>query len=220
MSVQDYRFDERLACASTPPSDWYLNSEYLAAEKRRVFAGTWQLVGREVEVAEPGQFFTAAIGDEPILVSRGKDGVLRALSNVCRHRAGPVAEGAGKRDAFRCGYHGWTYSLEGRLLGTPEFDGVECFSKDESCLPQFQLEVWNGLIFVKIVPDTISLAEFLGDIPTRLAGRNLSEMKFAARKDWYLDCNWKVYVDNYLEGYHIPVAHPSLNREIDYSKYR
>jgi choline monooxygenase len=220
MSVLNFKFDERLAFASTPPSDWYFKPDFLALEKRHIFARTWQLVGRESDVAEPGQFFTTTIGDEPVIVARAKDRSLRALSNVCRHRAGPVAEGAGSRDTFRCGYHGWSYSLDGRLMGTPEFERVECFSKEETRLPQFQIAVWNGLIFVKLIADTIGLADFLGDIPERLAGRSLSDMRFAARKDWYVDCNWKVYVDNYLEGYHIPIVHPSLNREIDYGLYK
>ena len=124
MNETDYSFDPRLAHARTPPAGWYFDPSMFAREKEKVFARTWQLVGRAEEVAEPGQFFTATVGDEPVVVARGADSRLRALSNVCRHRAGPVAEGRGACAAFRCGYHGWSYALDGRLTATPEWGGV------------------------------------------------------------------------------------------------
>jgi choline monooxygenase len=220
MSVDDYVFDGRLARASTPPTSWYTDAPFLEREKARVFSRTWQLVGRAEEVAAPGQFFTATICDEPVVVARGPDEQLRAFSNVCRHRAGPVASGAGERKSFRCGYHGWTYALDGRLLSTPEFDGVECFSRADSTLPQFRVETWGPLVFVNLDGGCAPLAETLEDIPARAPLAHLAGMRPAARKDWRVDCNWKVYVDNYLEGYHIPVVHPSLNRELDYAQYR
>ena len=223
MSESVYKFDERLASASTPPSEWYTDARILAEENRHVFGRTWQLAGRTEQVAQPGQYFTATVGDEPVVVVRGADERLRAFSNVCRHRAGPVATGAGHcRGAFKCGYHGWSYALDGRLVGTPEFEGVEDWSKEANGLPEFSVETWGALVFVNPDRDCAPLADTLEDIPARVARvfkSDLSEMQLAARKDWYMDCNWKVYVDNYLEGYHIPVVHPSLNREIDYAKY-
>jgi choline monooxygenase len=210
-----YRFDPRLDFASTLPSSYYVDGKFLADEKRTVFGRTWQLVGRLDQVREPGSFFTAAVADEPLLVVRGADGELRCLSNVCRHRAGPVAKGEGKRNVLPCGYHGWTYGLDGTLLKTPEMDGIECFDREAMSLPQFRVESWNDLIFVNLDRDAEPLAAFLGDLAkVTFAG------KLAARKEWYLDCNWKVYVDNYLEGYHIPIVHPGLFREIDYPRYR
>ncbi|HYY56087.1 MAG TPA: SRPBCC family protein [Pyrinomonadaceae bacterium] len=219
MSEIDFTFDERLATASTLPSRWYRDEKILEAEKARVFSRTWQLVGRVEQVAAPGDYFTATVGDEPVIVVRGMDETLRAFSNVCRHRAGPVATGAGKRKSFKCGYHGWTYALDGRLVATPEFDGVECFSKETHGLPSFRVETWGALVFVNADTGSPPLADVLEDLPARLARRDLKSMRLAARKDWYVDCNWKVYVDNYLEGYHIPIVHPSLNREIDYAQY-
>ncbi|HYE76090.1 MAG TPA: SRPBCC family protein, partial [Blastocatellia bacterium] len=185
-----------------------------------VFSRTWQLVGRTEQVSKPGDYFTAMIGREPIIVVRRADEKLRALSNVCRHRAGPVATGEGNRKVFQCGYHGWTYTLNGNLLGTPEFDGVENFNKETNCLPEFKVETWAGLVFVNLDRSATPLTDFLEDIPERIKHHDLSAMKFAARKDWYIDCNWKIYVDNYLEGYHIPIVHPELNRELDYNNYR
>jgi choline monooxygenase len=187
-----------------------------------VFGRTWQLVGREDQVALPGRFFTAEVAGEPLLIARGGDSRLRALSNVCRHRAGPVAAGEGVCQAFRCGYHGWSYGLDGRLVNTPEFDAVEDFRKEEHGLPEFPLEVWLGLLFVNLDPSPGGPAfrQTLEDLPARLAARGLEAMRPAARKEWTVGCNWKVYVDNYLEGYHIPIVHPGLMKEIDYARYR
>src|SRR5437763_704386 len=213
-------FERRLERASTIASECYLEAEFLRLENDKVFGHTWQLVGRAEQVAWPGDYFTAQIADEAIIVVRGADEKLRAFSNVCRHRAGPVTSGHGNRQVFQCGYHGWTYALDGRLLGTPDFDGVECFSKETSCLPEFAVAVWGALVFVNLDTNGPPLADTLEDLPARLAGRDLTTMKFAARKEWLVDCNWKVYVDNYLEGYHIPILHPSLYRELDYHHYR
>jgi choline monooxygenase len=219
MKLNDYKFEPKLSRASTLPSAWYYNQKILELEKDRVFAKTWQLVGREEQVKEIGQYFTANICDEPIVVARGLDNQLRAFSNVCRHRAGLVAVGEGKRKTLQCNYHGWTYNLDGKLKAQPEFEGVECWNKDEICLPQYRVDTWAGLVFVNLDNSTISLSETLGDLPS-LIKHDMNEMKLAARKDWIMDCNWKTYIDNYLEGYHIPIVHPALHRELDYANYR
>jgi len=216
----DLAFDERLESASTLPSRLYTDTLFLDVEKEKVFSRTWQLVGRQEQVASTGQFFTAAVADEPIVVVRGSDGALRALSNVCRHRAGPVASGEGSCKVFRCGYHGWSYALDGQLIGAPEFEGVQDFRKWEQTLPQFRVDTWLGLVFVNLDSSARPLSETIGDLPATLQPRGLSSMRSAGRKDWTIQCNWKVYVDNYLEGYHIPIVHPGLMRELDYARYR
>ena len=218
--MSGYEFDSRLAYARTLPSAYYFDPDVLENENRNVFARSWQLAGRADQVREPGQFFTTTIANEPLLIVRSSDGELRALSNVCRHRAGPVAKGEGKRPVLQCGYHGWTYGLDGRLLQTPEMAGIECFDRGDFSLPRFQVEIWNELVFVNLDLDTAPLSDFLGDLVNRLAPRNYDGFRLAARKEWSLDCNWKVYVDNYLEGYHIPIVHPGLFRELDYPNYR
>jgi phenylpropionate dioxygenase-like ring-hydroxylating dioxygenase large terminal subunit len=210
-----YRFDPRLPFASTLPSSYYFDRGVLDAENRQIFARTWQLVGRVEQVRERGQFFTPVVAGEPLLVVRAEDGELHALCNVCRHRAGPVAKGEGKRASFQCGYHGWTYGLDGALRTMPEMNGIECFDRESIALPRFRIESWNGLLFVNLDPAAASLHQFLGELAGRSFGGEL-----AARKEWFVNCNWKVYVDNYLEGYHIPIVHPSLFREIDYRNYR
>jgi choline monooxygenase len=212
--------DPRLEYASTLPSRFYFDSAVLADEQRFVFGRTWQLAGNAAQVREAGAYFTCVIGEEPVLVVRGSDGELRAMSNVCRHRAGPIAAGEGKRPVLQCGYHGWTYALDGRLRTTPEFEGVADFDRSNCRLPQFQVGVWNELVFVNLDPRAESLNDFLGELLGDMPAHDYSGFRLARRKTWELDCNWKVYVDNYLEGYHIPIVHPGLFRELDYPNYR
>jgi len=212
--------DPRLEYASTLPSRYYTDAAVLEDENRTVFGRTWQLVGQLAQVREPGQFFTTTIANEPLLIVRGNDGVLRAMSNVCRHRAGPIARGEGKRPVLQCGYHGWTYALDGRLAVTPEFEGVQDFDRAACVLPQFRVEVWNELVFANLDAGAESLTDFLGELLGDMPQHDYSGFRLAQRKTWELDCNWKVYVDNYLEGYHIPIVHPGLFRELDYPNYR
>src|SRR5204863_3357776 len=145
-----WRFDSKLEHASTLPSRYYNDAAVLADENRSIFARTWQLAGRADHVAQSGQFFTANVAGEPLLIVRGNDGVVRAMSNVCRHRAGPVAKGEGKRPVLQCGYHGWTYGLDGSLLKTPEMSGIECFDRNDFSLPRFRVELWNVRVFVNL----------------------------------------------------------------------
>src|SRR3954452_24029605 len=159
-----WTFDERLEYASTIPSRYYFDPCVLEQEYRDVFGAIWQLAGRAEQAREPGQFLTTTVGAEPVLIVRGNDGVLRAMSNVCRHRAGPVARGEGKRPVLQCGYHGWTYSLDGRLLATPEFEGAASFDKSSCVLPQFRIETWLGLLFVNLDRDAAPLAETYGEM--------------------------------------------------------
>jgi choline monooxygenase len=220
MNHPELEFDERIERAATLPARFYTDAAVLELEKRSIFYRTWQLVGRLEQVREPGSYFTAEIAGEPVIVARDRAGALRAFSNVCRHRAGPVAAGAGCRSAFQCGYHGWTYALDGRLLGTPEFEGVECFDKSEMGLIPLKVETWAQFIFVNLASSSPPLADFLADIPALTRRIAVSGMAFAERRDYVIECNWKTYVDNYLEGYHIPIVHPSLMRELDYGRYR
>lgn len=219
MDWMDFDFDERLARAATLPAKLYVDAMVLAHEKRAVFHRTWQLVGRLEQVAEIGSYFTADIAGEPIVIARGRDGQLRGFFNVCRHRAGPVATGAGCRAALQCAYHGWTYGLDGSLLGTPYFDGVENFDKQANGLPPVRVEAWEPFIFVNLDNAAPPLGDVLEDLPARTEQFSISRMRFVERRDYVIDCNWKVYVDNYLEGYHLPLVHPGLMRELDFTNY-
>ena len=236
MSLLDFHFDSRIESAQTLPARCYTDPAYLAAEQTRIFHRTWQLVGRLDQVAAPGDYFTTEIGNEPIVIVRGADRALRGFHNVCRHRAGPVAQGAGLCQNFRCGYHGWTYATDGRLVGVPDFEGVENFDRGDFGLVPVAVETWEQFVFVRISGAQISeaqrseakidgaggpgLAEMFEDIPELTRHCRIAQMKLAARRDYVIECNWKVYVDNYTEAYHVPIIHPSLMRELDYQRYR
>jgi choline monooxygenase len=233
MSTKPLRLDvnEQIECAQTLASRFYTDPSILEIEKAKIFRKTWQMVGTldrpcgEVggakrTIADPESFFTADVVGEPIIVIRDKQGTLRAFSNVCRHRAGPIALGSGCKNVLRCQYHGWTYTLDGRLIGTPDVEGVEFFDRSTMGMVPLRLEIWEKFIFVSFDRDAEPLASFLGDIPQQARGFQCDGLQLAERRDYVIDCNWKVYVDNYLEGYHIPIAHPGLMREIDYAQYR
>jgi choline monooxygenase len=214
-----FDFEPEISRAATIPSRCYTDPAFLALEEERVFCRTWQLVGRADQVAESGQFFTAEIGDESIVVLRDGNEI-RGFHNICRHRAGPVAHGCGKRQTLQCRYHGWTYSLDGQLLRAPEMEESAGFRAADYRLMPVQVAVFGPLVFAMIDAGAPPLSHFLGDIPERAARFHVDEMRWVMRKSWTVRCNWKVYVDNYLEGYHIPVVHPSLHKEIDYGEYR
>jgi choline monooxygenase len=208
--------------AVTIPSSWYFDPEIYAAECRAVFGGTWQVAGRIEQVAQPGAFVTANIAGEPIVVVRGSDDVLRAFFNVCRHRAAcVVSEPAGNLTRLRCRYHGWTYDLAGRLIGTPEFDGVADFRREDYGLVPVAVDTWGPFVFVNLGENPTPLVEFLAPLPQRSGDLGLESLRFAERREYELACNWKVFVDNYLDGgYHVNTVHPGLAGVLDYSEYR
>ena len=208
-----------VARAWSLPAQLYFDPQIFSDERDRIFSRTWQVVGRSYQVSKPGDYFTAEVAGEPVLIARGNDGALRGFYNVCRHRAGPPAEGCGSRKIFRCGYHGWTYSLEGRLLSAPEMEGVENFNHEEFGLRPLRCEEWQQWVFANLDPEAVPLVEELSELSIQASKFPLSEMHFLERRDYRMQCNWKTYVDNYLEGYHLPSVHPGLNRELDYASY-
>jgi choline monooxygenase len=208
--------------ARTIPNSWYHDPEVYDAECRQVFGGAWQALGRTDQVAEPGDFFTAELAGEPLVVVRGEDRVLRGFYNVCRHRAACVApEAEGHATRFRCRYHGWTYDLSGRLRGTPEFDGVADFDRAANGLLPVAVETWGPLVWVNLGQAPPPLATFLAPLPERTRELGLGNLRFVERREYKLACNWKVFVDNYLDGgYHVNTVHPGLAGVLNYSEYR
>ncbi len=210
--------------AGTLSSHYYVAPQLLEREKWSIFWRTWQIVGRSEQVRNSGDYFTADLLGEPLLIARGADGTLRGFYNVCRHRAGPPAEGSGSRKVFRCGYHGWTYGLDGRLLNAPEMDGVKNFCAEDLRLRPIHVGEWEGQVFANLDPNAEPpnvgpLMDALRELPIQAAKYNFGKMRLCGRREYHMQCNWKVYIDNYLEGYHLPSVHPSLNRELDYTRY-
>jgi choline monooxygenase len=210
-----------LSEAFTIPALWYVSAEMAEAERNYVFGATWQVVGRVDQVARPGDYFTVELAGEPLVVVRDAGGDLRAFYNVCRHHAAAVAtERCGHAQSFRCPYHGWNYGLDGTLKGMPEFAGVCNFKREENGLLPVAVETWEHFVFVNLARMHEPLSAFLGAITGQIAPLNLSGLHFHSRREYTLNCNWKVYVDNYLDGgYHVPHLHKGLNSVLDYAHY-
>lgn len=220
--VNDYDPNLPLDRAWTIPASWYIDKELYEHELKSVFSNTWQLAGRLDQVSQPGQYVTSDIAGEPIVIVRGNDGVLRGFFNVCRHHAAAVmTEPEGKAAQLRCPYHGWTYSLEGELRGTPDFSGVCDFERTSSGLAPVEIAEWENWVFVKLHPGNPSLKDFLTtDLTDEIKPLDLTDLHWFERRHYHFDCNWKVFVDNYLDGgYHVPYLHKGLDSVLDYSNY-
>ncbi len=200
------------------PAEFYTAADAVARDRSAVFARGWQLLTYAAAVPNVGDNIAIEIAGLPVVLLRDQQGELRAFHNVCRHRAGPLAVGktcAAKR--LRCRYHGWSYGLDGQLQSAPEMDNVADFDPASIRLPGLQLEVWQGLVFVSENPQ-VPLAQVMDGIASRI-GYPLHNYVFACQQTFEVACDWKVYVDNYLEGYHVPHIHPELNRLLDYRSY-
>ena len=211
---------KQLELASALPARYYFGDDMLAMEQRAVFARSWQLVAHHSQLAEAGDHVVEKIADVPVIVIRGQDNVLRAFPNVCRHRAGPLAlcNGKGAR-ALHCKYHGWTYTLEGQLRSAPEMQAAEDFKVEDIRLPPLRVHEWQGLVFVALDDRVTPFEQVYAGIVERIAPIDLASMRYLRRDSYDIDCNWKVYIDNFLEGYHLPHVHPGLSKVLDYRAY-
>src|SRR5271154_3564819 len=220
--VNLYNPHDPLEEAWTIPAPWYRDARIADLERASVFSSTWQVVGRADQVRGNGRFFTADLAGEPLVVARGEDGQLRAFYNVCRHHAAAVVtEEQGCAKQFRCPYHGWTYGNDGALKGMVEFEGVCDFDRAKNGLVPVRVETWEHFVFVNLDGKAAPLAEFLGVVPEIVAPLAITtKLHYFDRRVYTLNCNWKVYVDNYLDGgYHVPHAHKGLSSVIEYTKY-
>lgn len=202
----------------TPPAAFYVDPARLAVECETVFAHSWQLVGHIDALARPGDYFTTRLGAEPLLFTND-GGTLRGFFNVCRHRAGPIAYGCGQAQRLVCRYHGWTYDLSGQLLRAPEMDDAEDFDTGQIHLQTVKVHRLGPLLFAALDPTTPAFEACYPGVAEQCAALGVERMKYVTTREYSVDANWKVYVDNYLEGYHIPLVHPGLNRELSYREY-
>jgi choline monooxygenase len=219
--LASYNHELPLELAYTIPASWYVDDRIAELERQNVFGRTWQVVARADQLAHPGAFVTAELAGEPLLIVRGADQQLRAFYNVCRHHAAAVAtEADGTANIFRCPYHGWSYGLDGSLKGAPEFDGVCDFDRARNGLVPVRVEEWEQFVFVNLDVDAAPLADYLGRLAQRVAPLNIGSLRFFERRAYRLRCNWKVFVDNYLDGgYHVPHLHKGLNSVLEYKQY-
>ena len=202
------------------PARWYCDPDIYRLEQDRIFAREWTLIGFSPQMPNPGDTLARDVAGRPVFAMRGRDGGLRAFLNICRHRAARlVPEGAGHCDVLRCPYHGWLYDAEGRLRATPEFGDDSGLDRDRLGLVPVKVAEWRGLVFVALNEEAPAIEEGLGDL-VRVAERfPLERFRWEDRTVYRLDFNWKNYIDNYMEGYHIPYLHPGLNRETDAKAY-
>jgi len=220
--INAYR-DAPLAGAHTIPSSWYIDARVFELERQTVFSRSWQVAGRLDQVRATGDYVACELSSgEPILATRTDEGTLRGLFNVCRHHAAAVvADGAGSARQFRCPYHGWTYALDGTLKGTPDFTGVCDFDRSANGLVPLDCAVAEQWVFARPEGGGPALTEYLGaDLLRQLQARGLDALHWVERRLYTIDCNWKVFVDNYLDGgYHVPHVHRGLDSVLSYSDY-
>jgi carnitine monooxygenase subunit len=197
------------------PLPWagYSDPETLARERREIFERSWQYAGHVGELEQPGDFVATSAGHVPVALVRGAAGELRAFLNVCRHRGHEVVSGRGNRKTLQCPYHAWTYGLDGTLRTAPRSDREPGFAADGLSLVPLRLETLGPLVFVNPDADAAPLPDVLDGVPDKLGG--LDELVFHSRAPYEVEANWKVVMENYLECYHCPVAHPGFSREVD-----
>jgi choline monooxygenase len=203
----------------TLPWTWYTDPAVLQLERERIFRRAWQYVARQNEIAESGSYVATRVGDIPVVLVRDEDGVLRAFLNVCRHRGSIVCEGSGKRATLQCPYHAWTYGLDGTLIAAPRFSREGGTDPEALGLFPLQLDTWGPLVFVNPDAEAGPLAEFLDDVPDRIAaaGIDLGALRHLRRYEFELEANWKISAENFLECYHCPTAHPGFSAVMDVS---
>ena len=222
-----YDSSSPLSRASTIPSSWYTDARIFQLEQQTVFSRSWQVAARLDQLNQPGDFVTTDLGGEPVVVVRGSDEQIRGFFNVCSHHAAAVmTEAEGHAKQLRCPYHGWTYSLEGELKGTPDFNDVCNFDRSENGLRPIEVADWENWIFARtdgeLRPPVNNRHKpiFEARLNEEIAALNLAKLHWFERRRYVLNCNWKVFVDNYLDGgYHVPHLHKGLDSVLDYSEY-
>jgi len=217
------RFDPDVALerAATPPASWYLDPAIFELERERVFRRHWLPVGRSEDVSLPGAYFTGHWLGTPVVIVRGDDAVLRGFANVCRHHAAEVARGSGTLRELRCPYHGWCYGLDGALRSAPRIDGIEVFDRDAMGLVPVRTAERGPWIFACNDPEAPPLDTWLGSLAGRFDATGGPGLRHVATRSYLIGCNWKVFVDNYLDGgYHVAAVHPRLGSGLELGAYR
>ena len=189
------------------PAWCYTSPEFYEREVDRIFMRTWNFVGRADLIPKPGDYLTVDLVGVPVILIHGDDGVIRAFSNACRHRGTRLLSSEGNCRAIRCPYHSWTYSLDGTLRAAAGMEETQNFDLADYGLTQFRLATWEGFLFINFSQNDKSLIDYLGDLPEILGSYNFSEMICTRRKIYDVACNWKVYIENQREAYHVSTVH-------------
>jgi len=193
--------------ADTMPAWCYTSTDFYRREVDRIWKKVWNFIGSTEQIPSPGDYFTLSFADVPIIILRDADGAIRAFANTCRHRGSELLEGKGNCKLIVCPYHSWTYDLTGNLRGAPEMEKTLDFDKTEYGLVPIRIDTWGGFLFISFDENAPSLKKFLGDLPDKLAPYNLENMALVRRKTFEMECNWKLFVENAKESYHIATVH-------------
>jgi len=217
--MPEFEIDVDIRKAWTLPSRFYTDKAFFELSKARIFSKSWQLIGRKdgLSQIEPRTLLPDFL-DEPILITKNADAI-RCFSNVCTHRGKILVDEPAEGNLIRCGYHGRRFSLDGKFLSMPEFEGVECFPSEKDDLTRLPAAEWKGFLFVSCEPST-DLVEFVGDVDAAISDIGCESLRLAESKDYEVNAHWALYCENYLEGFHIPFVHRSLNEIVDYGSYR
>jgi choline monooxygenase len=222
--VRDFEIAADIRVAETLPARVYADPEIFRAARERIFARTWHYAGHDDLVKVVGQVhpFTLLPGalDEPLVLTRDANDAVHCLSNVCTHRGTVVVEGAGHEQQLRCRYHGRRFGLDGRFHSMPEFDGARSFPSAKDDLPRVPLGEWERFLMVALAP-AMSFADLTAPMRARIGHLPFRALAFDASsaRDYLVNANWALYLDNYLEGFHIPYVHSSLAQTLDYGEY-
>jgi len=219
-AVQGFNPTLSLDEAWMPPASWYTQPAMYELEQNTVLGSNWLVAARMDQLDQPRKYVCGEIASERYVIVRGDDDKLRAFHNVCRHHAAAVAEGEGSTKRFMCPYHGWTYGLDGKLINAPELGDARDFDPDCFGLVPMAVEAWGPLVFISLAEQPRSLANDLGQLKGVLDETDFKSLRFVQRQTYTLDCNWKVYVDNYLDGgYHVAYLHRGLASQLDLGSY-
>ncbi len=210
---------ESEAFAHTLPAVVYQPGIYDTVDQTQILHRSWQLAAHESQLQTVGDYVVHEVADQPVIVVKTEQG-LKAFHNVCRHRAGPLAFENGHAKTLMCKYHGWNYHLTGALKSAPEMHTTPGFDVSRYHLPEIKLTTWQSMVFVALNDGVPEFDEVVDGIVERILPIDMGVMNFHRRDEFVLDCNWKVYVENYLEGYHLPHVHPGLNKLLDYKSYQ
>ena len=193
--------------AETMPAFTYTSPEFYQREVERIWRKTWNFIGSADQIRNNGDYFTLNFAGVPTIVLRDHDGKVRAFANTCRHRGCELLEGSGNNKLIVCPYHSWTYELNGNLRGTPEMDKTLNFDKSDYGLIPIAIDTWANFLFINFDKNPPPLQKHLGDLPEKLGPYKLENMALARRRTYEMDCNWKLFVENAKESYHIATVH-------------
>ncbi len=214
-----FQINSDIKKAETIPSEFYTDEKYFELSKKQIFSKTWQFVALKPQInnVKPIDLLPNFL-DEPILISKNEKGKINCLSNVCTHRGKILVECEKNIEGIRCGYHGRRFSLDGKFLSMPEFEGVEKFPTEKDNLCQIPNETWNDFIFSSIKP-SYPLLNFISEMEKTTNSFDFENLRLISTKDYEVNAHWALYCENYLEGFHIPFVHKSLNEILDFGNY-